>query len=98
MNLVGDPISSIEAFEYGLVNRVVPDQELFDVALNWGRRLAGQAPLAVEKVKQVSFSGGDPDQGIEAEKEGFGKVFLSEDGQEGISAFLGKRSPRWQGR
>ena len=98
MNLVGDPISSIEAFEYGLVNRVVPDQELFDVALNWGRRLAGQAPLAVEQVKLVSFSGGDPDQGIEDEKEGFGKVFLSEDGQEGISAFLGKRSPRWQGR
>ena len=98
MNLVGDPISSIEAFEYGLVNRVVPDQELFDVALNWGRRLAGQAPLAVEQVKVVSFSGGDPDQGIVDEKEGFGKVFLSEDGQEGISAFLGKRSPRWQGR
>ena len=98
MNLVGDPISSIEAFEYGLVNRVVPDQELFDVALNWGRRLAGQAPLAVEQVKQVSFAGGDPDLGIEAEKAGFGKVFLSDDGQEGISAFLGKRSPRWQGR
>lgn len=98
MNLVGDPISSIEAFEYGLVNRVVPDQELFDVALNWGRKLAGQAPLAVEQVKQVSFSGGDPDQGIEDEKQGFAKVFLSEDGKEGISAFLGKRSPRWKGR
>lgn len=98
MNLVGDPISSIEAFEYGLVNRVVPDQELFDVALNWGHKLAGQAPLAVEQVKQVSFSGGDPDQGIEDEKQGFAKVFLSEDGQEGISAFLGKRSPRWKGR
>ena len=98
MNLVGDPISSIEAFEYGLVNRVVPDQELFDVALNWARKLAGQAPLAVEQVKLVSFSGGDPDQGIEDEKAGFAKVFLSEDGKEGISAFLGKRSPRWQGR
>ena len=98
MNLVGDPISSIEAFEYGLVNRVVPDQELFDVALNWARKLAGQAPLAVEQVKLVSFSGGDPDQGIEDEKAGFAKVFLTQDGKEGISAFLGKRSPRWQGR
>ena len=70
MNLVGDPISSLEALDFGLVNRVCPDQELFDVALNWGRRLAGQAPLAVEQVKLVSFSGGDPDQGIEDEKEG----------------------------
>ncbi|MDQ2622491.1 MAG: enoyl-CoA hydratase-related protein, partial [Actinomycetota bacterium] len=94
----GDPISSLDALEFGLVNRVVPDQELFDVALNWGRRLAGQAPLAIEQIKQVSFDGGDPDAGIDAEKQGFANVFFSEDGKEGISAFLGKRSPKWQGK
>ena len=98
MNLVGDPISSLEALDFGLVNRVCPDQELFDTALNWGRKLAGQAPLAVEQVKKVSFSGGDPDAGIDAEKQGFATAFLSEDGKEGISAFLGKRSPNWQGK
>jgi enoyl-CoA hydratase/3-hydroxyacyl-CoA dehydrogenase len=98
MNLVGDPISSLEALDFGLVNRVCPDQELFDTALNWGRKLAGQAPLAVEQVKKVSFSGGDTDEGIDAEKQGFATAFLSEDGKEGISAFLGKRSPRWQGK
>jgi enoyl-CoA hydratase/3-hydroxyacyl-CoA dehydrogenase len=98
MNLVGDPISSLEALDFGLVNRVCPDQELFDTALNWGTKLAGQAPLAVEQVKKVSFSGGDTDEGIDAEKQGFATAFLSEDGKEGISAFLGKRSPRWQGK
>jgi enoyl-CoA hydratase/3-hydroxyacyl-CoA dehydrogenase len=98
MNLVGDPISSLEALDFGLVNRVCPDQELFDTALNWGRKLAGQAPLAVEQVKKVSFSGGDTDEGIDAETQGFATAFLSEDGKEGISAFLGKRSPRWQGK
>ena len=98
MNLVGDPISSLEALDFGLVTRVVPDQELFDTATNWARRLAGQAPLAVEQVKQVSFTGGDPDQGIEAEKQGFATVFFSDDGREGISAFLAKRSPHWQGK
>ena len=98
MNLVGDPISSLEALDYGLVNRVCPDQELFDTALNWGRKLAGQAPLAVEQVKKVSFSGGDTDAGIDAEKQGFATAFLSEDGKEGIAAFLGKRSPNWQGK
>ena len=63
----------------------------------WARRLAGQAPVAVEQIKLVSNKG-DLDDGIEAEKEGFAKAFLSEDGKEGISAFLGKRTPKWQGK
>jgi enoyl-CoA hydratase/3-hydroxyacyl-CoA dehydrogenase len=97
MNLTGDPIGAEEAFEFGLVNRVVADHELFDTALAWARKLAEQAPLAVEQVKKVSANG-DIDAGIEAEKVGFGTVFQSEDGKEGISAFLGKRKPVWQGR
>jgi enoyl-CoA hydratase / 3-hydroxyacyl-CoA dehydrogenase len=97
MNLVGDPIGAEEAYEFGLVNRVVSDHELFDTALAWARKLAEQAPLAVEQVKKVSANG-DIDAGIEAEKVGFGTAFASEDGKEGISAFLGKRKPQWQGR
>jgi enoyl-CoA hydratase/3-hydroxyacyl-CoA dehydrogenase len=97
MNLVGDPILAEEAFEFGLVNRVVEDHELFDTALAWARRLAGQAPLAMEQIKQVSAAG-DLDQGIEAEKQGFATAFRSEDAKEGIAAFLGKRAARWQGK
>jgi len=97
MNLVGDPILAEEAYEYGLVNRVVDDHELLDTALAWARKLAGQAPLAVEQIKRVSAAG-DLDQGIEAEKQGFATVFRSEDGREGITAFLGKRAPRFQGK
>jgi enoyl-CoA hydratase/3-hydroxyacyl-CoA dehydrogenase len=97
MNLVGDPIGAEEAYEYGLVNRVVEDHELLDTALAWARKLAEQAPLAVEQIKRVSAAG-DLDDGIEAEKAGFAAVFGSEDGKEGISAFLGKRKPNWQGR
>jgi enoyl-CoA hydratase/3-hydroxyacyl-CoA dehydrogenase len=97
MNLIGDPIGAEEAYEFGLVNRVVVDHELFDTALAWARKLAEQAPLAVEQVKKVSANG-DIDAGIEAEKVGFGTVFQSEDGKEGISAFLGKRKPQWKGR
>jgi enoyl-CoA hydratase/3-hydroxyacyl-CoA dehydrogenase len=97
MNLIGDPIGADEAFEYGLVNRVVDDHELLDTALAWARKLAEQAPLAVEQVKRVSGNG-DLDEGIEAEKSGFAAVFGSEDGKEGISAFLGKRKPHWQGK
>jgi len=97
MNATGVAISADDAYEHGLVNRVVADHELFDTALQWARKLALQAPLAVEEVKKVSANG-DLDAGIEAEKAGFGTVFQSEDGKEGISAFLGKRTPVWQGR
>jgi enoyl-CoA hydratase/3-hydroxyacyl-CoA dehydrogenase len=97
MNLVGDAILAGEAIESGLVNRVVPDHELFETALMWARKLAAQAPVAREQVKLVSGAG-DLDQGIEAEKQGFATAFRSEDAKEGISAFLGKRTPKWSGR
>jgi enoyl-CoA hydratase/3-hydroxyacyl-CoA dehydrogenase len=97
MNLTGDAISATEAGDFGLANQVVADHELFDTALSWARKLAGQAPVAVEQIKKVSHRG-DLDEGIEAEKQGFAAAFLSEDAKEGISAFLGKRSPKWQGK
>jgi enoyl-CoA hydratase / 3-hydroxyacyl-CoA dehydrogenase len=97
LNLSGDPIDAAEAHELGLVHRVVADHELLDTALSWARRLAEQAPLAVEQIKRVSAAG-DLDAGIEAEKGGFVKVFGSEDAREGISAFLQKRTPDFQGR
>jgi enoyl-CoA hydratase/3-hydroxyacyl-CoA dehydrogenase len=97
MNLVGDPIAAEEAYEFGLVNRTVPDHELLDSALAWARRLAGQAPLAVGHVKAVSARS-DLDEGIAAEKEAFMAALTSADGQEGVAAFLGKRRPTWQGR
>jgi enoyl-CoA hydratase/3-hydroxyacyl-CoA dehydrogenase len=97
MNLSGDAIRAEEAYEYGLVNDLVPDEELLDTALNWARKLAGQAPLAVEQIKSVSAAA-DLDEGIEAEKQGFATAFASEDAKEGIGAFLGKRQPQFQGR
>src|SRR6476659_3888471 len=86
MNLVGDAIPSEEALEFGLVNRVVPDPELLETALMWGRKLAAQAPVAVEQIKAVSHKG-EIDAGIEAEKKGFAAAFGSEDAKEGIGAF-----------
>jgi 3-hydroxyacyl-CoA dehydrogenase len=97
MNLVGDPIMAEEAFELGLVNRMVEDHELLDTALAWARRLAAQAPVALEQIKRVSGAG-DLDEGIEAEKRGFATAFASADAKEGIASFLGKRAPRFQGR
>jgi enoyl-CoA hydratase / 3-hydroxyacyl-CoA dehydrogenase len=97
MNLTGDAILAPEARFHGLADDLVPDEELLETAIAWARKLAGQAPVAVEQIKQVSYKG-DLDEGIEAEKQGFATVFFSEDAKEGISAFLGKRSPKWQGK
>jgi enoyl-CoA hydratase/3-hydroxyacyl-CoA dehydrogenase len=97
MNTTGEPISAEEAYEYGLVNRVVADHELFDTALSWARKFARQAPVALQQIKTVSHAG-DLDAGIDAEKHGFLTAFTSEDAREGISAFLQKRTPKFQGR
>jgi enoyl-CoA hydratase / 3-hydroxyacyl-CoA dehydrogenase len=97
MNLIGDPVGADEAYEFGLVNRSVVDHELLDTALAWARKLSEAAPLALGEVKSVSASG-DLDEGIEKEKAAFARVFASQDAQEGIGAFLGKRKPEWKGR
>jgi enoyl-CoA hydratase/3-hydroxyacyl-CoA dehydrogenase len=97
MNMLGEPISAAQAYELGLANDVVVDHELHDTALAWARKLSGQAPVAIEQIKRVSAKG-DLDEGIAAEKEGFAAAFGSEDAREGISAFLGKRRARWQGK
>ncbi len=97
MNLTGEPIGAQEADELGLATRVVPDHELFDTALAWARKLATQPPLAIAQIKEVSAQG-ELDAGIESERQGFAKVFASEDAREGISAFLERRSPHFQGR
>jgi enoyl-CoA hydratase/3-hydroxyacyl-CoA dehydrogenase len=97
MNTTGEPISAEDAYEYGLVNRVLADHELFDAALAWARKLARQAPVAVEQIKRASHKG-DIDEGIAAEKDAFLTAFTSQDAREGISAFLEKRTPRFRGR
>src|SRR4051794_37352156 len=96
MNLLGDPIDAYEALRVGLVNQVVADHELFDTALAWGKKLAGQAPLAIQQIKELSARG-DFDEGLRVEREGFGAVFGSDDAKEGISAFLGKRQAKFKG-
>jgi enoyl-CoA hydratase / 3-hydroxyacyl-CoA dehydrogenase len=96
MNLVGEPIDAWKALEIGLATEVVPDHELFDTALAWARKLADQAPIAIEQIKKVSANG-DLDKGLEHEAHGFAKAFQSEDAKEGIGAFLGKRKPQFKG-
>jgi enoyl-CoA hydratase/3-hydroxyacyl-CoA dehydrogenase len=75
----------------------VDDHELLDTALAWARKLAAQAPLALEQIKRIGGAG-DLARGLEDEKRAFASVFASEDAREGIAAFLGKRAARFGGR
>ena len=96
LTLAGQPVGAREALELGLVSEVVPDHELFDTALAWARKLAGQPPIAIEQIKRVSGRG-DVDAGLAAEKEGFATAFASTDAREGISAFLERRTAKFEG-
>lgn len=97
LNLIGDPILAEQAYDDGLVTRLVPDHELFDAALAWARKLAEQAPVAAARIRSVSDDA-DLDAGLTAEIGAFGEILVSEDGREGVSAFFEKRAPSWKGR
>ena len=98
MNLTGDAVLAPEAREYGLADDLVPDEQLLDVALSWATQ-ARRPRRRWRSSRSSSVSNkGDLDDGIAAEKEGFAKVFQSEDGTEGIRAFLGKRQPQVEGQ
>jgi enoyl-CoA hydratase/3-hydroxyacyl-CoA dehydrogenase len=97
MNLTGEPIDAYEAHRLGLANQVVPDHELFDTTLSWARKLAGHPPIAIGEIKQRSHLP-DLDEGLRTEAEGFARAFGSEDAREGISAFLQRRRPDFQGK
>jgi enoyl-CoA hydratase / 3-hydroxyacyl-CoA dehydrogenase len=97
MNLTGEPIDAYEAHRLGLANQVVPDHELLDTTLAWARKLADQAPIATGEIKTRSHVP-DLDEGLRTEAEGFGRLFGTEDAREGISAFLQRRRPNFQGK
>ena len=97
LNTVGDPISGAQAYKWGLVEKVVPRGELEGAVVELAQRLAGQSPAAIATLKRlhVETRGLPLSAGLEAESRGFAECLRSEDGQEGVAAFLEKRSPVW---
>jgi enoyl-CoA hydratase/carnithine racemase len=100
MLLTGEMVSARTAAEWGLINEVVPAGELRDAALDLARKVAAGSPLTVAIGKQAFYSQIDLDQGkaYAYAKEVMSMNSLAADAQEGIGAFLEKRSPQWSGR
>ena len=98
--LTGDPIDAERALALGLVNAVVAPGELQDKVFELADRVASQAPLAVAAIKRAVHAGIDVPilDALDAERVEFTRVFDTQDAREGVSAFLEKRPPTWQGR
>jgi enoyl-CoA hydratase len=95
--LTGDLISSARAFELGLVNRVVPADQVMPEALALAARIAANGPLAIQVTKQLVYAEyGAVDW--ERIRTVSAPVFASEDAIEGSRAFIERRDPVWRGR
>jgi enoyl-CoA hydratase len=98
--LTGRTITAAEAGAMGLVTRVVPAEETIGAALELGRAIAAQPPVAVLAAKEaVRLAEELPlSAGLRHERRAFFALFASDDQEEGMSAFVEKRRPEWKGR
>lgn len=101
--LTGEPITATQARDHGLVNRVRPPDDVLDTALQLARRIAGNAPLAVQASKRLLHTGlglgwdWDEASWIDNDEKS-ARIFASQDAREGARAFAEKRTPHWSGR
>jgi len=100
MLLTGSAIDAATAMEWGLVNRVVPDDQLDATTQELAERIAAASPLTVRLGKQAFYAQIDLDQpkAYAYAKEVMSMNALAADAQEGMRAFVDKRPPCWSGR
>lgn len=97
--LTGDRISAQEALQVGLVNMVVPEDQLEKAVKELADKLAGKPPVAVKLAKSVVKKGLESSlkSGMSLESSAFSICFATEDQKEGVKAFLEKRKPQFKG-
>ena len=97
MLFTGDHYDAEAALRMGLVNRVVPADELLDFCLDLAKRIAGRGTRAVRLSKEAVNHGLglDLENALRLESDLYGLVFSTDEPREGCSAFLEKREPKW---
>lgn len=100
MILTGDPLDAQRAYDLGMVNRLVDSDAVVTTAVELAGKIAASAPLAVWASRRVVLASAyaSDDALIAMTNEEFGAILQSEDTKEGLTAFIEKRPPRWQGR
>ena len=98
--LTGEPFSAQRAYELGMVNKLIEPNTALDAALDLALRVCKAAPLAVWASRKIVLaSETESDQTlIDMTNKEFGAVLASEDTKEGLTAFIEKRPPNWQGK
>jgi len=98
--LTGEPIDAEEAARIGLVDMVVEDAELVQRTQELARKIASHSPVALRLAKDALRASLETPlhAGLRHERELFITAFASEDGREGVRAFLEKRAPQFSGR
>lgn len=97
---IGNPISSTDAAQLGLVNHVVENGTAFDKAMEMAKIIAERSLPALSLIKQAVDEGLEMEleKGIENEASLFEKIFQTEDIREGVAAFIEKRKPQFKHR
>jgi len=100
MLLTGTPVDAATAAEWGLINRVVPAERLREHTCGMAHRIAEASPFTLSLGKQAFYTQIDLDQpkAYAYAKEVMSMNAMAEDAQEGMGAFLEKRTPCWRGR
>jgi enoyl-CoA hydratase len=98
--LTGEPISAVDANQHGLISELATPGEALAAAQELARRIAGNAPLALAKVKQVlrETQGLNDAEAFARQSETAHSLLDTEDAHEGALAFAEKRAPVWHGR
>lgn len=94
----GDLISASEALALGLINKMVPKDELETEARRWAEELAQKSPLALQIAKRAFYHAEDMDyeKQFAHMNEAFARLCSTDDAKEGVQAFFEKRKPQWQ--